>query len=108
MSNCSEYTVLHENQLGKVGYCFGCESYHLKMSGLLSVISDEQLSNIERNLSNMKSDLEMNHDVSDIEVGVQIKITNNTYLCLNYTEVLNGLELISMGQYMKTVNDLML
>ena len=108
MSHCTDYTVLHENELGKVGYCYGCESYHLRMSGLLSVVSNEQLYNIENNLENMKLDLEANQDTEGADAGVQIKITNCTFLCLSYSEVVEGLELIKIGKYMRNVHELML
>ena len=108
MSHCTEYTVLHENDLGKVGYCYGCEKFHLKMSGLLSVINDEQLKSIEINLENMQLDLETNQDTEDLDIGVQIKLTKNTYLCLTYSQVIDGLELIRMGHYMKKITDLVI
>ena len=108
MSQCIEYMVLHENDLGKVGYCYGCESFHLQMNGLLSVVNDEQFLAIENSLESMKLDLEKSLDMEDMESGVQIKITKNVYLCLTYLELIDGLELLKIGQYMKQVNDLVL
>ena len=53
MRSCTEFISLHENTLGVAGYCYGCESFHLKMKGLLSVVSDVQLGVIEENLVQM-------------------------------------------------------
>ena len=99
---------MHENELGKVGYCFGCESYHLRMNGLLTVVSEEQLITVQQSLEDMRIDLETNHDVEDVDTGVQIRITKNTYLCLTHPEIINGLELIDVGKYMRNVNELMI
>lgn len=107
MRSCTEFVSLHTNALGDAGYCYGCESYHLRMNGLLSVISDSQLTVIENSLSQMQDDLEV-QDLNDSTVGVQIKITENTFLCLSYDEVIDALELIEMMKYMKKVNDLVL
>lgn len=107
MRSCTEFISLHENTLGLAGYCYGCESFHLKMKGLLSVVSEVQLGVIEENLVQMQSDLET-QQINDPTVGVQIKITENTFLCLSYDEVIEALELIEMAKYMKNINDLVL
>ncbi len=104
--SCSKYTVLHENKLGFIGYCFGCEIFHLKMGSLLSVVSDEQLERVHDNLKCMKYDLESNLAVEDVGSGIQIKITQSTFLCLSYSEVKEGIELIRIGQYMKKIKEL--
>ncbi|MFT6443278.1 MAG: hypothetical protein ACJASM_002838 [Salibacteraceae bacterium] len=77
------------------------------MKGLLSVVSEVQLGVIEENLVQMQSDLET-QQINDPTVGVQIKITENTFLCLSYDEVIEALELIEMAKYMKNINDLVL
>lgn len=107
MSHCTEYIKLHENCLGNVGYCYGCDNFHLKINGLLSVVNEDQLDGIKRSLSKIQIDLEGQKEV-DSAVGVQIKITKNTFLCLSYEEVIEALELIDFAKHMKNVNDLVL
>jgi hypothetical protein len=107
MDNCTEFIDLHENSLGSVGYCYGCDSFHLKMSGLLSVVTEDQLDVIQQSLSKIQDDLEI-QKVVDSTVGVQIKITKNTFLCLSHEEVIEALELVDMAKYMKRINDLVL
>jgi hypothetical protein len=66
-----------------------------------------QLGVIEENLVQMQFNLET-QQLNDPAVGVQIKITENTFLCLSYDEVIEALELIEMANYMKKINDLVL
>ncbi|MCH2231292.1 MAG: hypothetical protein MK105_13200 [Crocinitomicaceae bacterium] len=102
----SEFLELNTNKVGSVSYCYNCECFHLKLHGVLSFLSNDQLSTIEFNLNKMKRDLEFSHNLSDPSIGVQIKLTKNTYLCLTYDELVLSLELIDIAIYMKDVNDI--
>lgn len=107
MSSCTEFVRLHENSLGHAGFCYGCESFHLKINGLLSVVNEKQLIVIKNSLNQIQNDLEV-QNIVDPTVGVQIKITSNTFLCLSFAEVIEALELVDMAVYMKNINDLVL
>ncbi|GEM_PF-5102179 len=106
MSQCDHYKELHKNASGSVGYCYECAQYHLRIKGLLTILEEGYLTGIENHLQTIQSDLEETQDVSDVNVGIQIKLSSSTYLCLSYAELVEAVDLIHMAQYMKKVNEL--
>ncbi len=106
MSDCGEFRHLNQNKIGTVGYCYDCECFHLKLHGVLSYLSADQLDSIQNNLKKMRRDLEATQDLDDPSIGVQIKLTKNAYLCMTYVELVLSLELIEVAVYMKNVNDI--
>lgn len=103
---CSNFTLLHKNRLGKMSYSSCCQSYHLYLKGLLTVVNHEQLAILEKSLVQMAADID--DDKERIPgVQVQIRITNNTYLCLSTREVLRAVELINVGRYMHQVQSIL-
>lgn len=106
MNECGNFLEIHENMSGTIGYCVGCSCFHLTVKGVLSILTKSQLENVDKNLNQMRSDLMNHHNKQEIKAGVQIKLAANIYLCLNYKEIANTIELIEMGSYMQYIQDI--
>lgn len=106
MNECGNFIEIHKNKSGSIGYCSGCCSFHLTIKGLLTLLNQNQLVNVERNLNQMKDDLMTNHANETVQAGVQIKLSTNIFLCLNFNEISNAIELIEMGIYMQNIQDI--
>lgn len=106
MNTCGNYTQIHMNKSGSIGFCKGCSAFHLTIKGVLTMIHLQQLENIALSLNKMKSDLFDHHSQEPISSGVQIKLSANIYLCLSFCEIEDSIELIEMGSYMHHLQDI--
>ncbi len=106
MNDCGNFQNLHKNPSGSISYCAGCCSFHLTIKGVLTILTYNQLMNVERNLNQMKVDLVGNHSNDLVQAGVQIKLSKNLFLCLNFDEVSEAIELIEMGSYVQQIQDI--
>lgn len=106
MNECGNFIEIHNNISGTIGYCSGCCCYHLTIKGVLTILNQNQLNIVEKNLTQMKEDLVTNHNNHTVEAGVQIKLSNNVFLCLSFKEISNAIELIEMGSYMQHIQDI--
>lgn len=106
MNTCEEFIQLNTNKVGTIGFCQGCNCFHLKILGVLSFVGQNQLVAVENNFKKMAADILVNQEEPDATIGVQIKLSKNAFLCMTYIELMCALELIEVGMYMKKVNDL--
>lgn len=107
MSNCDEFIQMHSNAVGTIGYCGGCDSFHLSLKGVLIILENNQYKIAMNNLSRMEVSLRNDPYPDHESTGVRISLAKNTFLCLNPTELLEAIELLEIGRLMLNVNDIL-
>lgn len=107
MKQCGSFIPLHSNETGNVHYCYGCESFHVRIRSVLSILSKPQLDAVLGNLEQMKADMEVCAEVTD-QTEVQIRLARHTFLCLNYADLQQLIELIHLSRYMLHIHEIIL